>query len=60
MQPYIKYIMGDGMDTFPWSDNWHPGRSILIAKGDRVMDDPRVRKLYKEIDGNGLVLHLLS
>ena len=37
MHPYIKYIIGDGPDTFLWLDNWHPVWPILKAKGEKAM-----------------------
>ncbi|XP_058218842.1 uncharacterized protein LOC131329621 [Rhododendron vialii] len=37
VQPWIKSVVGDGLETFPWLDNWHPLGPLFSRYGERVV-----------------------
>lgn len=37
MQQWIKYEIGNGVNTFLWIDNWHPLGPLILKYGDRVL-----------------------
>lgn len=38
-RPLIHYIIGDGLDTFLWSDSWHPLGPFKLKFGTRMIID---------------------
>lgn len=36
-QPLIKYMIGNGLDTFLWLDNWHPLGPLYNRFGSEVV-----------------------
>ena len=38
-KPHIKYMIGDGQDTWLWFDNWMPSGPIHPSMGNRVIYD---------------------
>ncbi|XP_058195022.1 uncharacterized protein LOC131311543 [Rhododendron vialii] len=37
VQPWIKSVVGNGLDTFLWLDNWHPLGPLFSRFGERVV-----------------------
>jgi hypothetical protein len=45
--PKMKYIIGDGMTTSLWFDNWHPHSPLADSYGERFIYDSGMAKNAK-------------
>ncbi|KAL7167374.1 hypothetical protein ACSBR2_037940 [Camellia fascicularis] len=55
----IKHVIGDGLNTFMWYDNWHPFGSLRDKFGKRIMyetnlnSESKVKKIVCDQPGHG-------
>lgn len=48
VQPWIKYIVGNGLNTFLCLDNWHPSGPLKTCFGSR-MDQNLLRSISAKV-----------